>query len=130
MTNFYIHKDGYLYNGDLTEGAREATREEINSFLYPEPTPAEIQKALTDAVQAYMDGKANERGYDNIHTACTYAMSTDPVFKAEADACLSWRDNVWRTCYNILGEVTAGLREIPTVDELIFELPGLIWPEV
>jgi len=30
---FYIHKDGYLYSGDMTDGAREATPEEIAAHL-------------------------------------------------------------------------------------------------
>ena len=30
---FYIHKDGYLYNGDFIEGAREVTQEEIRREL-------------------------------------------------------------------------------------------------
>ena len=91
------------------------------------PTAEEIQKMLTDGVQAYMDTKAQERGYDNIHTACSYANSTDEVFKAEGTACLAWRDSVWRKCYNILDEVKAGKRAIPTLEEVIAELPVLVW---
>ena len=91
------------------------------------PTEEEIQKMLTDGVQAYMDSKVQERGYDNIHTACSYANSTDEVFKAEGTACLAWRDSVWRKCYNILDEVKAGTRPIPTLEEVIAELPVLVW---
>ena len=91
------------------------------------PTAEEIQKMLTDGVQAYMDKKAQERGYDNIHTACSYANSTDEIFKAEGTACLAWRDSVWRTCYNILDEVKQGKRAIPTLEEVIAELPVLVW---
>ena len=91
------------------------------------PTAEEIQKMLTDGVQAYMDTKAQERGYDNIHTACSYANSTDEVFKAEGTACLAWRDSVWRKCYTILDEVKTGKRAIPTLEEVIAELPVLVW---
>lgn len=41
MDEFYIHKDGYFYSGDFTEGAREATQEEINAHLNPKPTQKE-----------------------------------------------------------------------------------------
>lgn len=91
------------------------------------PTPEEIQEQLTAAVQGYMDKTAQTRGYDNIHTACSYANSTDHIFAAEGQACLAWRDKVWRKCYDILAEVKAGAREIPTVEELIAELPVLEW---
>ena len=30
---FYVHKDGFIYNGDMTEGARAATSEEIALHL-------------------------------------------------------------------------------------------------
>jgi hypothetical protein len=98
-----------------------------SSILEAELNEANIQKVLTNAVQAYMDTKAQERGYDNIHTACSYANSTDEVFKAEGTACLAWRDSVWRKCYNILDEVKTGKRAIPTLEEVIAELPVLVW---
>ena len=91
------------------------------------PTAEEIQKMLTDGVQSYMDTKAQERGYDNIHTACSYVNSTDEVFKAEGTACLAWRDQVWRKCYDILAEVKQGKRTVPTLEEVIAELPVLVW---
>lgn len=91
-----------------------------------------IQKRLTDAVQNWMDRRAQERGYDNIASACSYIQSTDTVFQAEAEVCVAWRDRVWRYCYNVLDAVMAGQRSIPTVEELLAELDAerpLVWPE-
>lgn len=85
------------------------------------------QQQLTQAVQDHMDSTAQTKGYDNIHTACSYYNSTDHIFATEGQACLQWRDKVWRTCYNILDEVKAGTRKIPTAEELIAELPVLEW---
>lgn len=86
-----------------------------------------LQADLTAAVQEHMDKTAQTRNYDNIFTACSYANSTDPRFKSEGEACVAWRDAVWNTCYAILAAVKAGQRHIPTVDELIAELPALEW---
>ena len=74
-----------------------------------------------------MDKKAQERGYDGIMSACSYATSTDNIFAAEGLACVKWRDAVWRKCYDILAEVKAGTRAIPTAEEVIAELPALEW---
>ena len=93
----------------------------------PAPTVEEIQKMLTDGVQAFMDSTAQTRGYDNIHTACSYAYSTDAIFAKEGKACLEWRDKVWRTCYDILAQVIGGLREVPTLEEVLAELPAFNW---
>lgn len=86
-----------------------------------------IQEALTKAVQEYMDATVQTRGYDNINSACSYSTSTDAAFLAEAQACVAWRDKVWRYCYNALAQVLAGQRDIPTADQLISELPELDW---
>ena len=106
-----------------------AEYEEIVGSVYIDAplTEEQIQAHLTQVVQNYMDKTVQTRGYDNIHTACTYANSTDETFKAEGTACVAWRDAVWRKCYDILAEVKAGTREIPTEEELLAELPVLDW---
>ena len=91
------------------------------------PTPEELKKMFTDAIQKYLDTTAQSRRYDNIFTAISYVNSTDETFAREAQACLVWRDKVWRKCYDILDAVEAGEREIPTVEELISELPTIEW---
>lgn len=98
-----------------------------SSISAAELTEEHIKKVLTNAVQAYMDTTAQTRGYDNIHTACSYVNSSDSIFAEEGAACMVWRDQVWRKCYDILAEVQAGVRPIPTVDELIAELPEFNW---
>ena len=85
------------------------------------------QAMLTKAVQDYMDATVQARGYDSIATACTYATSTDETFAHEGQCCVHWRDKVWRYCYTTLDEVLAGERDIPTAEELISELPELVW---
>ena len=91
------------------------------------PTHEELKKMFTDAIQNYLDTTAQSRRYDNIFTAISYVNSTDETFAREAHACLVWRDKVWRKCYEILDAVEAGEREIPTVEELIAELPTIDW---
>ena len=92
------------------------------------PTEEEIQKLLTDGVQAYMDSKVQERNYDNVHTCVgTYLYSPIEKFRLEAEAVRDWVSYVWAKCYSILDEVKAGKRAIPTLEEVIAELPVLVW---
>ena len=87
----------------------------------------QLTKQFTESVQKWMDSKAQERGYDNIISACTYADSTDAKFAAEGKAAKEWRDKVWRHCYDVVAQVVSGSRDIPTTSELLAELPKLEW---
>ncbi|WP_370832558.1 hypothetical protein [Phascolarctobacterium faecium] len=131
--------DGYFllnrneYSQLLGNTGKEYLIDHLTGALYEKPiveyvpTAEEIQAQLTNAVQNYMDETVKTRNYDNIHTACTYSTSTDSIFAAEGVACVRWRDAVWRKCYELLSEVNAGTRTIPTAEELIAELPKLEW---
>lgn len=93
-------------------------------FLNPPPT----ERDYIMAAQHMMDEKAQERRYDNIASACTYAGDPDPVFNAEGAACKVWRSAVWRECHTALAEVAAGARPQPTIENFVASLPNLIWP--
>jgi len=89
---------------------------------------ASTKSRLTSAIQSMLDDKAKERGYDSILSLCSYATSTAAKFSAEGQAGVEWRDEVWAKGYTILADVEAGTRSIPTVDELLAELPDFVWP--
>ena len=86
---------------------------------------AQLKASLEQTVQSYLDGEAQKLGYDNIVSACTYASASNP-FQEEGQSFVSWRGNVWATCYQILADVEAGTRSIPTEEELLAELPTLV----
>jgi hypothetical protein len=91
----------------------------------PGPTPAQLQRSLTDTVQSLMDSKAQAYHYDNLTTAVTYADEPSvPKFQQEGQAFRAWRSQVWNTAYSILADVQAGTRGFPTVSEV----PGLLPP--
>jgi len=93
----------------------------------PHPKPAVPDYVA--AVQAMLDAKAQERRYDNILSACTYATSTQAKFHAEGQACVAWRDAVWSKCYELMADVDSGALAQPTIDELLAMLPTMEWPE-
>ena len=95
----------------------------------PPPTPEQIIAQYTAAVQKHLDDFARTRGYDGIMSAATYATSTVPKFKAEGQYCVEARDATWAKCYEVLAAVEAGSRPMPTLDELLAELPVLTWPD-
>lgn len=80
-------------------------------------------------VQAHLDATAHTRNYDGILSLASYVNSTNPVFAAEGQAGLTWRDAVWAKCYEVLADVMAGTASVPTQEELIAVLPAIVWPE-
>jgi hypothetical protein len=97
-------------------------------LIPPAPAPMPTEGQYVDAIQSMLDAKVGERRYLGIISACSYAASTNATFKAEADACLAWRDAVWLKAYQVLDQVTAGTIPQPTIPELLAMLPTMTWP--
>lgn len=95
----------------------------------PPPTQAEIAAAFTAAIQQRLDDFARTRNYDSILSACTYATSTVAKFKTEGQACVNLRDATWAAAYQILADVQAGDRPMPTsIADIEADLPAAVWP--
>lgn len=90
---------------------------------------AALIKDVTTQTQARLDTFAQTRLYDGILSACTYASSTVPKFQAEGQYCVNARDATWAKLYEILAEVEAGTRPMPTgYADVEGDLPALVWP--
>lgn len=128
---FFISADGLYHEGDAQQGDIEVPQRP--SHLYRWSGTAWVygaaQADYVMAVQAMLDAKARERGYDDIASAATYAGDPDPVFNAEGTACKAWRSQIWRQCYADLAKVRAGQMAQPTVEDFVASLPALTWPD-
>lgn len=70
---------------------------------YDEETDEAIVKRVQDSIQSMLDQKASEKLYDSALYCISYVTSTDPLFKAEADAINAWRDRCWGIPENLRG---------------------------
>ena len=92
---------------DLTLARSNGKIIEINSKGKPVAVnpPAPTKDQIIDKFNMAANGKINtvatSWGYDSIVSAASYANSTNPQFKAEAEALIAWRDNLWGTAYTI-----------------------------
>ena len=92
------------------------------------PTEKEIQEQLERGIEAWMNTVVAERDYDSIDTCIArYTDSPNPKYAQEAKAVKDWNTLVWDKCWGILAEVKAGTRPIPALEEVIAELPILVW---
>jgi hypothetical protein len=79
----------------------------------------------TALVQYHLDTAAQQRGYDNIMSAVSYANSTHPVYGPEGKAFMAWRDACWEVTFIMLESVFAGAQQMPSDTEIIQQLPVL-----
>jgi len=126
---YYIKADGQLYTGDLIEGDRIATPEEIEAHFNPPLTEEEMRTRFTAAIDQYMNDFAKTREYDSMASAASYCDDEDPQFQMEGKYCKDMRSKIYRLSANIRDAVKAGKRPMPTPDEVVAELPVLVWPE-
>lgn len=114
--------------GEVPFTAAEEIEADQREAEHAEAAASNLIAAATVAVQKRLDDWAKGRNYDGILSLCTYATSSIGKFALEGQRGVDNRDATWSACYAIMGEVQAGTRPMPTVDELIADLPELLWP--
>lgn len=93
-----------------------------------EPEPQLTADDFASAIQNHVDATAKSKGYADGIALAGYSTSTIPAWSAEAQTFIAWRDQVWLYAYTELAKVQGGQREVPTIAELIGELPTITWP--
>ncbi len=90
----------------------------------------EIFKQKINEIIQVVDNLINKTAidlqYDSKESLCTYVNSTIPKFNHEANIFIVWRDNVWAKCLEIQNDVMNGIRVLPTIEELLLELPKMV----
>ena len=145
MTTYKLTGEGYVIkNGDMKVPIVDvpgfdpnpetvAYREWLAAGGVPEPADApsaeEMIASVQRAVQERLDAFARTRAYDGILSAATYATSGVQKFTAEGQYAVQARDATWAACYQIMADVQQGLRPMPSVEQVLSELPALEWPQ-
>lgn len=104
--------------GDTWDGSK---------YVKPVP-PLPPLESYSAAIQAHIDGTAQSRQYADGFALASYVSSTVPAWAEEALVFVEWRDQVWLYAYAELAKVQSGQRPQPTIEELISELPQIVWP--
>jgi hypothetical protein len=103
---------------------------EDGKFKKPPIDPELLAAEVVAATQQRLDAFAQSRNYDGILSACTYATSTVEKFATEGQYCVGARDATWAKLYELLAEIEAGDRPVPSgYADIENELPVLSWPE-
>lgn len=81
---------------------------------------------VKSAVQAYMDSKAREYGYDDIKSAVTYAEEESVAkFQKEGKAFRCWRSMCWDYCFKVIESCDISGHDFPSPHDVVSEMPDL-----
>lgn len=117
----YTDEEGVLH----TVAEQEAKAIEANTAAKMKA----LQDSIVNQTQQRLDNFAKTRNYDGILSLCTYATSTVVEFATEGQYGVEARDQTWAKLYEILDDVSSGVRPMPTsFSDIEQELPILEWP--
>jgi hypothetical protein len=87
---------------------------------HPAPTREQTIAIYNQAAQQNLDAVAESWEYSSIVSAVSYANSTNPQYKADAEALIAWRDETWKQAYTIEAGATLPLN----VESFLAMLPA------
>lgn len=120
----------YVADWPSDRQTRISSEAELSAVLKPYGLlgPSVSSDDFADAIEAHVDAAAKSRNYASAVSLASYVQSTNAQWAAEAQAFVAWRDAAWGYAYGELAKVQAGQRAIPSVAEMISELPAIAWP--
>lgn len=139
---YWITPDGSYYEGEFVAiGSIEVSQRpsdlydwngsiwELNQQRYTARTSNTLEAAIDD----YIDSVAAAKGYGKVYRdgateACMKYASFTNKYQAEAITFGNWIVAVWDVVYQVQADVLANLRPVPTAEQLISELPTMVWP--
>jgi hypothetical protein len=96
-------------------------------YTEPAPTDSEVAADMEAQFDAYLDSKAQEKGFATRHTLAECASYPGP-YHDMATAFGTWKDTCNAYAASVKEACLAGTREPPTMEQLLSELPTLVWP--
>lgn len=105
----------------------EAVKAAPEVFAVLEGDLDKLVSDITQKVQDYIDGWAQARGYDNIHTAMGYKSSSVPRFQMEGTILAKLCDECWYQVNVLENKAVAGDRT--ALSDLLYLPAGLPEPD-
>lgn len=105
-----------LFDTDIDVAKMEALEKEYT---------VQVQKMLDEAAYALGYTGENEQVAGACNSVCTYIDTGVAKFDAEGKQFRKWRSAIWARGYELLDEVKAGMRAVPTPEKLPSLLPKL-----
>ena len=100
------------------------TENEVISLTTPIVTDEQKMNNISNAIQNMLDSKAIEMRYDNMMSVRSYCGFVSP-YQEECILMSEWAASCWVKAGEIESDVLNGIRPIPTVEQVLLEMPTL-----
>lgn len=80
-----------------------------------------------ELVQVAIDTTAQSKQYNDGVYCASYAQSTNPVWAAQAQAFIAWRDSMFAYALQVFANIQQG-QPAPTPEEFVAGFPQIVWP--
>ena len=105
-------------------------KDEILSYEIDVSFKKQINSLKEDArilIKEFIISTAKQRNYDSAESCASYALSTVPQWRLEAETFIAWRDAVYQTAIDAYDAIELG-SQIPEINSFLDSLPKIIWP--
>lgn len=90
----------------------------------------EIRQYFVAEIEKRLNSFAQQRGYDDIKSACDYVGCPVAKYDEEGRTCRDLRALTWEAATRIFDDITAGRRPMPEYfSEIEGELPPMLWAD-
>jgi len=128
---FYKPDENILISQWSVDGVSQPTEQELLDYGVTHAREISISlltQSCVVLIQNLLDSTAKSRNYYDAASCISYATSSNLIWQSEAKCFIAWRDNVWNTAYTIYTTLSGNDEPMPTVEEVIAELPAIVWP--
>lgn len=112
----------------VTLSLQELQELELQRYLKSADTEVLQSIAMAKAeatVQKHINTTIKDLGYDDENSIAKYLVEGNPFYD-ECAAISIWIGNVWVYAHQVQADIVVGNRTMPTIEELIEELPKLV----
>jgi hypothetical protein len=92
----------------------------------------QLVTSLENAIDKHVDDVAKAKGYGTVSmsptAACISYAGYPNVYQNEAIAFSQWKADIWPLIHQIYADVENGIRPIPSAEEILSEIPEMVWP--
>lgn len=89
-----------------------------------------LKRDIPLLIENYVFNVARSKDYGDAVSLASYVNSTNLQWKAEAEAFVLWRDQVWESLYDLYSILSEGADPVPSIEAVMQSLPVITWPQV